>query len=104
MELGDKVTFDRYVKRNNASVVLSDDDIELPYELIRIDEISLPEPITGIICGKRRVVKSTTFSFGDFYSDGYHQESKEIQVYLVATRMDGFYRVPVEWVKEGTKG
>lgn len=98
MKLGDKITFNRYVKRNNASVDLHDDDIELPYELVRIDEITLPGPLTGIICGKRKIVKSTQFDFGDFYSDGYKQHNTEIQVYLVATRMDGFYRVPIEWV------
>ena len=94
MKLGDKVRFSRELVVNNISFNGSIRE--------RWVEKQNNKPMTGIICGKRTIMNSYSVT-GDpyeekiYYFDGEHKTYQ--QVYLVATDLRGFHRVPEEWLE-----
>ncbi|MFD5022254.1 hypothetical protein ACFWMP_25465 [Paenibacillus sp. NPDC058367] len=114
MKLGERVGFYRYYKKSGVSVdeehlteeqqkELDDNDCIV---MNRLKEHISDVSIEGIICGKRRRALRTTFEFGNssYNPDSYEMKlgitkTEIVVVYLVASKLSGFYLVPSEWLK-----
>ena len=84
-KLGDRVRFDRELVKVGAGGFLEPDELW--------EEIKLEEPLTGVFCGKRNIVR---YAMQDDEWQLYNREYQ--QVCLVATDLRGFHRVPEEWL------
>ncbi|MFW6016643.1 MAG: hypothetical protein ACOCRK_09405 [bacterium] len=93
MKLGQKVKFSKELKKGE-NLPYSD---KLYYEYkdgLRWGTVEHEEEIEGIICGKR------TIAYRGSYDPDYFEFNTKAykQVYLIATDMRGFHRVPEEWL------
>jgi len=108
-KLGDKVKFNkRILKASNYAdfnCLTPDQTKELnENEFIAISAIKeelMPDKLVGIIVGKRMIVEIRYVEESEFGDNptGSLMDSKYVQVYLVATRMDFFYKVRPEWLE-----
>jgi len=107
LQLGDKVTFQKELIRKKYSYTgsaLSDAECrnlnengQLPEAYTRYVVHENKTPLTGIICGKR-TIKFKGYSRYIGYEEGYGFVTFETkQVYLIATDMKQFHRVPEEY-------
>ena len=103
-ELGDKVRISAYWKKVDTKKMDEladaeyDEETEENVKLNRIEKRYCNE--VGYVCGLRNVVETVEYGFGEDYDfDALHwlngTETLR-QVYLVATRMNGFRRVSKE--------
>jgi len=113
LKLGDQVQFDRYYRKNGSFVDYEKLSPEYEKELDetdqivlqRLDEVVSPQMLSGIVVGKRRMVLSNTLEYGQsrYNPDGSEMlavvSSKEVEVYLIASNLSGFYRVPEDWLQ-----
>lgn len=95
MELGQEVRFNKELKKGK-NLEYSDN---LYYEYkngLRWGTVEHEKELKGIVCGKRTISYRgwVDKDYGNFVTEEYKQ------VYLVATNMKGFHRVPEEWIKE----
>jgi hypothetical protein len=112
VKLGDKVAFDKYIEKASYGA-----DKETTIEFFKLANLAFKEdntyrvgvhgiccpwyghklesPKVGVLCGMRNI-----FTKVGSYWEGVPSPEKPFQVYLVATKMNGFYRVPKDWVKE----
>lgn len=91
MKLGDKVKFDRelIIRKNSRRWKEEERTRELKHDM----------PLTGIICGVRTIVSKGILEGG--IDESYYLVPTEYKkVYLVATDLRGFHRVPEEWIIE----
>jgi len=107
LKLGDKVSFQKYLVRKNYSCCNPSINIyeakqlngagELPEQYTRYSEKDNKKVLTGIVCGAR-TIKYKGFS-RYVYGEGYEFVMIEHKkVYLVATNMNSFHRVPEEFI------
>src|SRR5690554_4068083 len=93
MELGQKVRFKKYLRKNNYCNWYSG-SLDKNVDYLKYATIKLDKEEEGIICGKR-VISYRGYTDQDEY--GWHHTSLEKKtVILVANQMMGFYRVPEE--------
>ena len=95
MELGQKVKFKRYLRKNNYTNYCKgkqEKDEYLKYSIIELDGEK-----EGIICGKRVIGYRGYTNFEEYQTDYTSLETKT--VILVANHMMGFYRIPAEWLE-----
>lgn len=106
MKVGDRVKFNGYVKRNDKVLDCNDDTSNLTeseqekiendesIRLEKLDYITMPNQLEGVIAGKRNIVKSHDFE----YTHGHLEiiSTEWAPVYLIAVNMSGFFRVPIE--------
>jgi len=88
IKLGDKVRFSRELVRVGAKHFNQREELW--------QEVSLTKPIEGIVCGKRRISR-----YGKVGHDCLIYDEEYQQVYLIATDLRGFHRVPREGLKCG---
>jgi hypothetical protein len=104
VNLGDKVSFNRHLIKNLNGKAFEDNEGEpVEYEKRLIKELNKPKE--GIIFGKRRVGKVSTFQyqeyvnhFGEIYEDGRWEyiETQYETVYLIACNLSRTYIVQLE--------
>lgn len=113
MQLGKRVTFSRYYRKNadfvNYDNLTDEQEKELSETdeivLERIETVVLKKPLVGFIAGKRVMVKSSTLGFANYQynPDGPEQfmllDNETVEVYLIAAHMNRLYRVPAEWLE-----
>lgn len=108
MKLGDKVKFQKELIRKGYAYTgsaLSDKEAKnmndnglLPEAYTRYVSYDNKKPLTGIICGKR-TIKYKGYSKYIGYDEGCDFVTFEYkQVYLVATGMNAFHKVPEEFI------
>jgi len=89
MNLGDKVRFSRELVKIGAKYFNQHEELW--------QEVSLTKPVEGIVCGKRRISR-----YGKVGHDCLIYDEEYQQVYLVATDLRRFHRVPEEWLERWT--
>ena len=85
-KLGDRVRFDRELVKFGARHFLQREELWA--------EFKHDKPLEGIVCGKRRIAR-----YGELGHDFTLFSEEYQQVYLVATDLRGFHRVPEEWLE-----
>ncbi len=110
MKLGDKVKIQRYIAKSSyqpdketTKKFAEDHGLEFKEDTSYINGYKIPycpwygfrleEETEGIICGTRTIKGYVTYDWEDGVEQG-----APIQVYLVATKLSGFYRVPAKWL------
>ncbi len=88
-KLGDRVRFGRELVKVGARHFLQREELWTEFKYDKLLE--------GIVCGKRRIARYGKLGYDFTLSNEEYQ-----QVYLVATDLRGFHRVPEEWI-EGVK-
>jgi hypothetical protein len=110
VELGTKVSFKQIAKKTTGYIDydhLTDEQANQLDEhdfidLQRMEIVDLKRPLTGLVMGKRIMAKVTTLIYYDteYGPSGLRpHETKNIDVYIVATSMNKSYKVPVELVE-----
>jgi hypothetical protein len=100
-KLGESVRFKKeYLYKLRSNPIVADENEEgghyFRYGIQEHAEIK-----SGIICGRRRLViekdiEVCTDGDGRFWGRGYNYKYQS--VYLIASNMSGFHRVPEEWI------
>lgn len=106
MKLGDRVKFCKEIKKTDSYFNpedISEDELneEGLYPVEKIEVVELKKELQGIVVGKRKMSKIAYYRFeygSDFdpYDDNYYSyfEKRDlINVYIVATNLNRFYRV-----------
>lgn len=113
MKLGEKVKFRKEVKKLNTYFNpddISDDELnhEGLYSVEKIKVVELKEELQGIVVGKRKMSKTAYYKLeygNDFdpYDDishSYFEKRDLIDVFIIATNLNRFFRVvPNDLVK-----
>lgn len=101
MKLGQKVRFQKELKKNEYWNVDKEETEKFreskgigPDGLLHWQVRKHETVLEGIVCGKRVI------SLNGYYDgEGYYDFRKRLNIYLVATNMSGFHRVPEEWLE-----
>jgi len=110
MKLGDKVKFQKYIAKTSyqpdketTEQFANDFGLELKeypeysngFKIVRCPwyGFKLENQREGIICGLRTINGYVNYNWDDGVDKGI-----PIQVYLIADKLNGFYRVPKQWI------
>lgn len=91
MKLGDRVRFSGELVKVGARHFLQREELWTEFKYDR--------PLEGIVCGKRRIAR-----YGELEYDYTLSIEEYQQVYLIATDLRGFHRVPEEWIEKVKPG
>lgn len=101
MKLGDKVKFQKELQKSKSRIRnISDEMIQFAKNRgvsikngLKWSIYDNKTVLSGVICGKRNIDMNGSFSYDDGFCFG-----KSTSVYLVATNLTGFHRVPEEFL------